>query len=109
MMPRQKLHEFAGRLHAERHLAAPSDCSCRVTRLFPGSRGHGADCLPLSQTTDALIRAIRGFQGAVVVVSHDQHLLTSACDELWVVGDGGAERFRGTFAQYKKEVIAGKR
>ena len=45
----------------------------------------------------------------MLVVSHDEHLLTSACNELWVVGGGRAERFRGTFAQYKKEVIAGKR
>ena len=61
------------------------------------------------ETTDALIKAIQDFKGAVLVVSHDEHLLTSACNELWVVGGGKAEQFRGTFAQYKKEVIAGKR
>ena len=47
------------------------------------------------ETTDALIKAIQDFKGAVLVVSHDEHLLTSACNELWVVGGGKARRFRG--------------
>ena len=69
----------------------------------------GADFLLRAASHTDLMKAIQDFKGAVLVVSHDEHLLTSACNELWVVGGGRAERFRGTFAQYKKEVIAGKR
>lgn len=37
------------------------------------------------ETTDALVDAIRSFNGGVLVVSHDQHLLSTACDELYAV------------------------
>ena len=34
-------------------------------------------------TIQSLIRALNEFQGGVVVVSHDQQLITSVCDHLW--------------------------
>jgi ATPase subunit of ABC transporter with duplicated ATPase domains len=37
------------------------------------------------ETTDALVDAIRSFNGGVLVVSHDQHLLSTVCDELYAV------------------------
>jgi ATP-binding cassette subfamily F protein 3 len=36
----------------------------------------------------ALNQALQGFQGSVILVSHDRHLLRSVCDDLWLV-DGG--------------------
>jgi ATP-binding cassette subfamily F protein 3 len=41
----------------------------------------------------ALGRALLEFPGAIVVISHDRHLLRSVCDELLVVHDGRVERF----------------
>jgi len=41
----------------------------------------------------ALGRALLEFAGAIVVISHDRHLLRSVCDELLVVHDGQVERF----------------
>lgn len=38
----------------------------------------------------------------VVQVSHDEHLISGSVDELWVVSDGKATPFHGTFAEYKK-------
>ena len=73
---------------------------------------------PLSsdlETTEALIEAIRGFQGGVILVSHDQHLLTSVCKDLYVVEQGKVEKLRHgssngeTFEAYKKAVIQGRR
>ena len=61
------------------------------------------------ETTDALVHAIKSFGGGVLVVSHDQHLLSAACDELYAVHEGRVSRFKGSFAQYKKDVVAGKR
>jgi len=57
------------------------------------------------ETVDSLISAIKDFKGGLVVVSHDQHLLGSVCNELWVVGEGKVKPFRGTFSQYKQKVV----
>lgn len=66
------------------------------------------------ETTDALIEALRTFQGGVLLVSHDQHLLTSVCKHLYVVENGKVELLKGTsngeaFQAYKKAVIQGRR
>lgn len=39
------------------------------------------------QTTDALIRAVNDFQGAVLIVSHDQHFLSQVCNEFWSLSE----------------------
>lgn len=59
-----------------------------------------------AETIDALVVAIRDFKGGVLVVSHDQHLLSEVCEDLWLVADGGVRKYRGTFADYKKAVLA---
>lgn len=62
-----------------------------------------------------MIDAIRTFEGGVLLVSHDQHLLTSVCKELLVVENGKVEVLRGgmtntdAFNAYKKAVIQGRR
>ncbi|KAG6616469.1 ABCF/EF-3b transporter-like protein [Phytophthora cinnamomi] len=61
-----------------------------------------------SRTIDALIDALREYKGGVVIVSHDQHFVTSVCEELWVVGDQKVARFRGTMGEYKNRVLAKK-
>ncbi len=45
------------------------------------------------ETVDALIGAVNGFDGGVIVVSHDQHFLASVCREFWAVSDGHVKRF----------------
>jgi ATP-binding cassette subfamily F protein 3 len=67
------------------------------------------------ETTAALIDAIKTFQGGVLLVSHDQHLLTSVCEDLLVVENGRVEVLRDgnsnadAFNAYKKAVVAGRR
>jgi len=36
----------------------------------------------------ALNQALQGFEGSVILVSHDRHLLRSVCDDLWLVDRG---------------------
>ena len=48
----------------------------------------------------ALSRALVDYSGALVVISHDRHLLRSVCDELWIVKDGAAERFELSLDEY---------
>lgn len=50
---------------------------------------------------DALVQAVKDFGGGVMVVSHDQHFVSNTCTELWVVAEGKASRFNGTFDEYK--------
>jgi ATP-binding cassette subfamily F protein 3 len=48
----------------------------------------------------ALIRALVEFGGAMVLISHDRHLLRTVCDELVVVHDGLVERFDASIDDY---------
>lgn len=67
------------------------------------------------ETTEALIKAIRDFDGGVLLVSHDQHLLTSVCDDLLVVENRRVRVLRSgksnkdAFEAYKKAIVAGRR
>ncbi|MCK5481257.1 MAG: ATP-binding cassette domain-containing protein, partial [Gammaproteobacteria bacterium] len=48
----------------------------------------------------ALSVALVEYSGALVLISHDRHLLRSVCDELLVVHNGTVERFRQTLDDY---------
>jgi ATP-binding cassette subfamily F protein 3 len=48
----------------------------------------------------ALIRALVEFSGAMVLISHDRHLLRTVCDELIVIHDGVVERFEDSIDDY---------
>ena len=50
----------------------------------------------------ALTMALQEYDGAVVLVSHDRHLLRTVADELYVVHDGRAEPFDGDLDDYAK-------
>src|SRR6202451_4817230 len=43
----------------------------------------------------ALSVALQGFDGGLVVVSHDRHLIKSVADTLWLVADGRLQPFEG--------------
>lgn len=50
----------------------------------------------------ALTEALIDFNGALVVVSHDRHLLRSTTDELYLVHDGRVEQFDGDLDDYQR-------
>ncbi|CEE90867.1 putative transport protein (ABC superfamily, atp_bind) [Xenorhabdus nematophila str. Anatoliense] len=50
----------------------------------------------------ALTEALIDFEGALVVVSHDRHLLRSTTDELYLVHDGKVEPFNGDLEDYQQ-------
>eukprot|EP00752_Nemacystus_decipiens_P014231 g12659.t1 len=58
------------------------------------------------ETIEALILALQGFKGGVMIVSHDQHFINKVCSELWVVGNGEVAKYPGEFDDYKNEQIA---
>lgn len=51
---------------------------------------------------EALNIALQEYEGCVVLVSHDRHLLRSTADELWLVADGRAQAFDGDLDDYAK-------
>jgi len=53
----------------------------------------------------ALTMALQEFDGAMVLVSHDRHMLRSACDTLLLVADGQVETFKGDLDEYAKWLI----
>ncbi len=49
---------------------------------------------------EALAEALSDFQGAIVMVSHDRHLIGLVCDTFWRVADGVVEPFDGDLDEY---------
>src|SRR3546814_11263366 len=47
------------------------------------------------EAREALVRALNEFEGAVVLVTHDPHLIGLAADRLWLVADGVCRPFEG--------------
>jgi ATP-binding cassette subfamily F protein 3 len=54
----------------------------------------------------ALIEAINGFAGAVILVSHDRYLLEACADRLWLVQNGGVAPFEGDLDDYRRLVLS---
>lgn len=54
------------------------------------------------QMRQALTLALQGFEGAVVLVSHDRELIANVCDELYLVHDGKVDEFTGDITDYGK-------
>lgn len=54
------------------------------------------------QMRQALTLALQGFEGAVVLVSHDRELIANVCDELYLVHDGKIDEFDGDISDYGK-------
>jgi ATP-binding cassette, subfamily F, member 3 len=53
-------------------------------------------------TREALSMALNGFEGTVMLVSHDRALLREVCDEFWLVTHGGVQPFDGDLDDYQK-------
>ncbi|AUZ54513.1 MULTISPECIES: ATP-binding cassette domain-containing protein [Stenotrophomonas] len=49
---------------------------------------------------EALAEALSVFEGAIVMVSHDRHLIGLVCDTFWRVADGVVEPFAGDLDEY---------
>lgn len=54
----------------------------------------------------ALIQALNNYNGAVIIVSHDPHLVECVADRLWLVANGRCKNYDGDIESYKQLVIA---
>ncbi len=58
------------------------------------------------ESREALVEALNAYTGAVVLVSHDMHLLSLVADRLWLVGNGTVKPFDGDLEAYRKMLLS---
>jgi len=75
---------------------------------------HGAHLLILDEPTnhldvdarEALVRALNDYEGAVILITHDRHLIEASVDRLWIVRDGTVRAYDGDVDSYRAECLA---
>ena len=58
------------------------------------------------ESRNALIEALCGYSGAVLLVTHDAHLINLLADRLWLVADGTCGAFDGDLDDYRRSIFA---
>ena len=53
---------------------------------------------------EALVQALNDYSGAVILISHDPHLIEATADRLWLVKDGHVVPFDGDLADYRRAI-----
>ncbi|MFD2754205.1 ribosomal protection-like ABC-F family protein [Comamonas terrae] len=56
-------------------------------------------------TREALAMALNDFDGTVMLVSHDRHLLRAVCEDFWLVGRGQVGPFDGDLDDYQRYLL----
>jgi ATP-binding cassette, subfamily F, member 3 len=59
------------------------------------------------ESREALVEALTSYSGAVVLVSHDMHLLSLVADRLWLVKGGAVTPFEDDLETYRKMLLSG--
>ncbi len=59
------------------------------------------------ESREALVEALTAYTGAVVLVSHDMHLLSLVADRLWLVSNGQVTPYEGDLEAYRGFLLAG--
>jgi ATP-binding cassette, subfamily F, member 3 len=112
--PEQKLRDFLGGFDFRGDMA-----TAEVGRFSGGEKARlvlamlvwqGPNLLLLDEPTNhldlemrhALTVALQGFEGAVVTVSHDRHLLSNTVEDYWLVAHGSVTPFRGDLDDYRR-------
>ena len=54
---------------------------------------------------DALVKALGDFEGAVLLITHDPHLVELVADRLWLVGDGTVRPYDGDMDDYRALLV----
>ncbi len=54
---------------------------------------------------EALVKALADFEGAVLLITHDPHLVELVADRLWLVGDGTVRPYDGDLDDYRALLV----
>ncbi len=57
------------------------------------------------ESREALVEALTAYSGAVILVSHDMHLLSMVADRLWLVSDGTVTPYEDDLDSYRKMLL----
>ena len=55
---------------------------------------------------DALVAALNDYQGAVLIISHDRHLIDATVDKLWIAQNGTIEEFEADLDAYQRALTS---
>ncbi|OYW96201.1 MAG: ABC transporter ATP-binding protein [Alishewanella sp. 32-51-5] len=111
-VPEQKLRDFLGGFgfHGDKALepCAPFSGGEKARLVLALLVYQRPNLLLLDEPTnhldlemrEAIVMALQDFAGAIVVVSHDRHLLTSTTDEFYLVANGKVAPFDGDLQDY---------
>jgi ATP-binding cassette subfamily F protein 3 len=55
---------------------------------------------------EALVQALNEYQGAVLLISHDAHLVELCADRLWLVAEGSVKPYEGSLGDYRELALA---
>ncbi|MCY4334874.1 MAG: ABC-F family ATP-binding cassette domain-containing protein [Litoreibacter sp.] len=58
------------------------------------------------ESREALVEALTAYSGAVILVSHDMHLLSLVADRLWLVKDGRVTPYTEDLEAYRKLLLS---
>lgn len=115
--PESKVRAALGRFGFDRHKA-----DTKVQELSGGEKARLLLCIMsydaphimlLDEPTnhldmdarEALTQALNNYNGAVILVSHDPHLVECVADRLWLVADGACKPYDGDVDAYRQLVI----
>jgi len=59
------------------------------------------------ESREALVEALTAYTGAVILVSHDMHLLSMVADRLWLVKDGRVTPYEEDLEAYRRLLLTG--
>lgn len=122
LMPDATVSQRRAKLGAVGFGAHLADSKCSILSggekarlLFMIATFHAPHILVLDEPTnhldidsrEALIMAINDFEGAVVLISHDRHIIETTVDRLWLVHDGTVSPFDGDMDEYT-DIVLGK-
>jgi len=55
---------------------------------------------------EALVRALNDYEGAVILISHDRHLVEACAERLWLVARGTVRPYDGDMASYRELLLS---
>jgi ATP-binding cassette subfamily F protein 3 len=103
-------------LATEKMATAAKDLSGgEKARLLMGLAAfHAPNLLILDEPTNhldidsrrALIEALNDYEGAVILISHDRHLIEATVDRLWLVNNGTVAPFEGDLEEYRSIIVS---